>query len=142
MSESETQPETDEPYVKSDEEYLSELLSSDPVIRQLDEKIMDRKSSGKDGSLEKLRKEKQSAINKLNHAAKDLANILFRIQGATLMLKRRSNVKDLRYEKSKRIRYLRSVAKRMKKDYAKKVSSQYYRKIMSNKKVSPPEKMS
>lgn len=128
-----------EPYIKTEAEYLAELLATDPVIKGLDEKIVERKATKKDDVLKDLMKEKRQALAKVSHAAKSLANVIFKIQGARLMVRSRASVKELLYEKQKRVRYLKSQARVMKEDAAKKASSLYYRKVMANKKVSPPE---
>lgn len=140
------QPPKEDAYVRTTEEILAEMLASDPVIKELDEEMVSRRANrkgvvnNKDDIRAKLQKERQEALRKLTHAAKALADVLFRLQGATLMIARRANTKDLQYAKSKRIRLLRMKARELHKEEAKKASSEFYRKLVSGKKISPPEK--
>lgn len=140
------QPPKEDAYVRTTEEILAEMLASDPVIRGLDEEMISRRSNRKDivGKKDdirtKLQNEKKETLRKLTHAAKALADVMFRIQGATLMIARRANTKDLQYAKTKRIRLLRSKARELHKEEAKRASSEFYRKLVSGKKISPPEK--
>ena len=125
--------------IKSEEEFLSELLVSDPVIKKLDERILERKSA-RDGAKSKindLRAANRKALSNITKAARGLAKATFDLQMHIVMVKKRSNVSDIRYEKQKRIRYLKMEAHKLRREAGRKAALEYHRTVLG-KKVSPP----